>query len=105
MDQQRITPRSPRAALEPEQVQVPTRRSKRARHPLVVIGNAIITFLVLLVVGAGVGLFLGKQRFDAPGPLASEKVVNIPPSGVNDTADQLVRAGVIDHHSDDFLQI
>jgi UPF0755 protein len=96
MDQQRITPRSPRAALEPEQVQVPTRRSKRARHPLVVIGNAIITFLVLLVVGAGVGFFMGKQRFDAPGPLASEKVVNIPPSGVNDTADQLVRAGVID---------
>jgi UPF0755 protein len=97
MEQQRINPRSPRAALEPEHVQVPTRRSKRARHPLVIIGNAIITFVILLAVGAGVGLFYGKQRFDAPGPLASEKVVNIlPKSGIRDIADQLEREGVID---------
>ena len=95
MDQPRITPRSPRTALEPEQIRVPTRRSKRARHPLVIIGNAIITLLVLVVLAAGAGLFIGKQRFDAPGPLVTEKVVNIPPSGVNETADQLTRAGVI----------
>ena len=44
----RITPRSPRAALEPEHVPVPTRRSKRARNPLVIIGNAIFTLLILL---------------------------------------------------------
>jgi UPF0755 protein len=96
MEQRRINPRSPRAALEPEHVPVPTRRSKRARHPLVVAGNAVITFLILLVVGAGVGLFVGKQRFEAPGPLASEKVVNIPRGGIRDIADQLVREGVID---------
>lgn len=97
MDQKRINPRSPRAALEPEHVPVPTRRSKRARHPLVVAGNAIITFLVLLAVGVGVGLFVGKQRFDAPGPLAKEKIVNIlPRSGIRDIADQLEREGVID---------
>jgi UPF0755 protein len=96
MEQPRINPRSPRAALEPEHVPLPTRRSKRARHPIVIIGNAIITFLLLLVVGAGVGLFIGKQRFDAPGPLASDKVVNIPRGGTRDIADQLVREGVID---------
>ena len=96
MEQTRINPRSPRAALEPEHVQVPTRRSKKVRHPLVIIGNAIITFLVLVAVGAGVGFFVGKQRFDAPGPLPAEKVVNIPQGGVGDTADQLVRHGVID---------
>ncbi len=97
MDQPRINPRSPRAALEPEHVPVPTRRSKRARHPLVIIGNAIITFLVLLIVGVGAGLFIGKQRFDAPGPLASEKIVNIRlGTSFRDIADQLEREGVID---------
>ena len=39
-----ISPRSPRAALEPEQVPPPPRRSERARNPFVVVGNAIITF-------------------------------------------------------------
>jgi UPF0755 protein len=96
MEQKRINPRSPRAALEPEHVTVPTRRSKRARHPLVVAGNAVITFLILLAVGAGAALFIGKQRFDAPGPLASEKIVNIPRGGIRDIADHLVREGVIE---------
>ncbi len=96
MEQKRITPRSPRAALEPEHVPVPTRRSKRARHPLVVAGNAFITILVLLAVGIGGGLIVGKQRFEAPGPLASEKIVNIPRGGIRDIADQLQREGVID---------
>ena len=38
-----ISPRSPRAALEPEQVPPPPKRSDRARNPLVIAGNAIIT--------------------------------------------------------------
>lgn len=96
MEQRRPPPRSPRAALEPEHVQVPTRRSKRARHPLVVAGNAVITFLILLAVGAGVMLFVGKQRFEAPGPLASERIVNVQRGGIRDIADQLQREGVID---------
>jgi UPF0755 protein len=96
MEQKRITPRSPRAALEPERVPVPTRRSKRARHPLVIVGNAVITLFILLAVAVGFGLMIGKQRFEAPGPLMSEKVVNIPRGGVRDVADQLVREGVID---------
>ena len=40
---------------------------------------------------------LGKQRFDAPGPLAEDRVVNIPRgSGIRDIADVLMREGVID---------
>ncbi len=96
MEQRRINPRSPRAALEPEHVPVPTRRSKRARHPLVVAGNAFITIFILLAIAIGFGLMVGKQRFEAPGPLASEKIVNIPRGGIRDIADQLVREGVID---------
>jgi UPF0755 protein len=97
MEPNRITPRSPRTALEPERVPPPARRSKKARHPLVVIGNAIFTFLVLIaVVGGGVAV-LGKQRFEAPGPLADDKVVNIPRDlGIRQIADLLQQEGVID---------
>jgi UPF0755 protein len=97
MDQKRmIPPRSPLAALQPENVTVPTRRSKRVRHPLVIVGNAIITLLVLFLIAGGVTLFLGKQRFDEPGPLTDEMIVNIPPGhGIRDIADLLQRQGVI----------
>ncbi len=97
MEQNRISPRSPRVALEPERVPAPTRRSSRARHPLVVAGNAVFTILsLILIVGGGI-LLVGKQRFDARGPLAEDKVVNIPPRlGVRDVGDLLMREGVID---------
>ena len=78
-------------------VELPTRRSASARHPLVVIGNAIISIFVLLAVIAGVVLFIGKQRFEEPGPLPQDRVVNIPHgSGLRDIADVLTREGVID---------
>ena len=47
-----ISPRSPRAALEPEQVPPPPKRSERARNPFVVVGNAIITILLIAMIGA-----------------------------------------------------
>jgi UPF0755 protein len=90
-------PRSPRAALEPERVPVPARHSRRARHPVVLVGNAIFTLLVVLAIAVGAGLFIGKQRFEAPGPLPEDKVVNIPRGlGIRDIADLLQREGVID---------
>lgn len=93
----RITPRSPRSALEPETVDAPLRRSRSARHPLVVIGNAIFSLFVLLAVVGIAALVLGKQRFEMPGPLAADKIVNIPHgSGIRDIADVLQREGVID---------
>jgi len=95
----RITPRSPRAALEPEYVPVPTRRSKRVRNPLVIIGNAIFTLLILVVIGGGVAVVFGKLRFEAPGPLEADKIVTIPNrAGMVEIADLLQREGVIDEH-------
>jgi UPF0755 protein len=45
----------------------------------------------------GTALYIGRQRFEAPGPLASDKVVNIPRgAGIRDIADLLQREGVID---------
>jgi UPF0755 protein len=103
-EQKRITPRSPRAALEPEQVQVPTRRSKRARNPLVIVGNAIFTLLILVAIAGGVAFAVGKTRFEAPGPLDQEKIVNIPARlGILDIAELLRREGVIDEHPAIFL--
>jgi UPF0755 protein len=97
--EKRITPRSPRAALEPEQVTVPTRRSKRVRNPLVIVGNAIFTLLILAVIAAGAAIVFGKLRFEAPGPLEQDKIVNIPRSArVVEIADLLQREGVIDEH-------
>jgi peptidoglycan lytic transglycosylase G len=96
-DRPTLPPRSPRVALEPERVPLPKRRSTRARHPLVIVGNAIFMVLVLVAVTVGAALYVGKQRFDAPGPLSQEKVVNIPRGlGIRDIAMLLQREGVID---------
>jgi len=92
-----ISPRSPRAALEPEQVPPPPRRSERARNPFVVVGNAIITIVLLLLIGAGTTYYYGRQVLESPGPLKEDKVVNIPArAGKRDIADVLQREGVID---------
>jgi UPF0755 protein len=90
-------PRSPRAALEPEQVPMPARWSEGARHPLVMVGNAVFTALILLVITGGILFVVAKQRFEAPGPLEQDKIVNIPPRlSIRDIADLLVHEGVID---------
>ena len=76
---------------------MPTPRSKSARHPFVIIGNAIISILSCSPSLSGIALVAGKQRFDAPGPLSDDRVVNIPRGvGIRDIADVLAREGVID---------
>jgi len=98
LEARRLTPRSPRAALEPDRVPVPTRWSTGARHPLVIAGNAVFTILILVAIVGGVVFALAKHRYDAAGPLEADKVVNIPPrAGVRDIADLLVKEGVIEH--------
>jgi UPF0755 protein len=94
-----ISPRSPRAALEPEQVPPPPKRSDRARNPLVIAGNAIITIILVAMIGTGGVYVYGKQKIEAPGPLQEDKVVNIPArAGMTDIADILQREGVIDNN-------
>jgi UPF0755 protein len=92
-----ISPRSPRAALEPEQVPPPPKRSERARNPFVIVGNAIITLLLVGMIGVGGIYVYGKQLLEAPGPLREDKIVNIPArAGKGDIAEALQREGVID---------
>jgi UPF0755 protein len=97
MEKNSINPRSPRAALEPERVPQPQRRSKRARHPLVVAGNAVFTVLIVLALITGGVFVFGKQRFEAAGPLESDKLVTIPKGlGIRDISELLVQEGVIE---------
>jgi len=92
-----ISPRSPRAALEPEQIPPPPRRSERARNPFIVVGNAIITILLFVMIGAGAVYYYGRQVLETPGPLVEEKIVNIPQrAGKRDIADVLNKEGVTD---------
>ncbi len=92
-----ISPRSPRAALEPEQLPPPPKRSARARNPLVIAGNAIITVLLVAMIGAGGAYVYGRQALEAPGPLREDKIVNIPArAGKGDIAETLLKEGVID---------
>ena len=96
-EERRVAPRSPRAALEPEYVPEPKRPSRRARHPLVIAGNAILTILLVVGLAAGAIYSFGKQRLEAAGPLEAEKVVNIPRGlGLREIADLLAKENVIE---------
>ena len=92
-----ISPRSPRAALEPEQVPPPPKRSERARNPFVVVGNAIITIILISDDRRRRrSTVYGKQMLESPGPLQEDKIVNIPRAPASgDIADTLQREGVI----------
>jgi UPF0755 protein len=93
----RLPPRSPRTALEPEQVMMPMRQFKRAHNPFIMAANALLTLVLIVVVGGGIVFFVGKQRFDAAGPLTKDKMVMVPrSSGVADIAYLLADEGVID---------
>ena len=75
---------------------MPTRWSKSARHPLVIAGNAVFTTLIVVIVAGAIIFGVAKNKFDSPGPLQEDKVVNIPPKlGIRDIADLLVKEGVI----------
>ncbi len=94
---ERAAARSRREVSEPDRLEPPAPRSASARHPLVIAGNAVISILLILLVAGGYVLYLGKQRFEAPGPLRQDTVVNIPRgSGLRDISDILTRDGVID---------
>jgi UPF0755 protein len=98
VDPRPISARSPRAAAQPENVPMPSlsRPSRRSRNPFVIVGNLFLTLFFLIAICSGVGFVIGKQRFEAPGPLTEDRIVNVPRGGIRDTADLLMREGVID---------
>ncbi|MGQ7793963.1 endolytic transglycosylase MltG [Faunimonas sp. B44] len=93
----RISPKSPRQAIQPEKAPPMPPRSKRVRHPLVVALNFFIMVAVIGMVAVGAGLYFGKSRFVAQGPLGESKTVMIPRgTDLESIASLLKRQQVID---------
>jgi len=63
----------------------------------VIVGNAIITLLLISMIGAGAVYYYGRQVLETAGPLKEDKIVNIPQrAGKRDIAETLNREGVTD---------
>ena len=88
--------KSPRAALEPEAAPPPPPASRHARNQWVVIGNLIVTVLLIGLVGGLAGFLYARQAFVAPGPLQQDRAVFIERgSNAEQVAQTLERNGVI----------
>ena len=72
----RISPKSPRQAIQPEIAPPPPQRSQKAKHPLVVVLNFFLMIVVLVTLAAGAAVYFGKLRYTSPGPLTEPKSVS-----------------------------
>jgi UPF0755 protein len=74
------------------------RWSERAKHPMVVGGNAALSILLVALFLAAMFVEYGRQRFFGPGPLTADAVVVIPKGlGVRQIGDLLEEENVISH--------
>jgi len=93
----RISPKSPRQALQPEAAPPPPPRSQKAKHPLVVALNFVLMIVVLAVLAIGGAFYLGNGYFTRPGPLAEPtSIVVARGADLGTIASQLQRQNVID---------
>lgn len=89
-------PKSASEALRPSAGTPPPPRSRRSRNQVVVFLNFCLSLVILVLIGAGGIVYLGKREFERPGPLTETDTVLIRPnSGVSSIAAQLERAGII----------
>lgn len=96
-----IRPKSARQAIQPELAPPPPQPSRRAKHPLVIVLNFFVMGMVILSLAVGGGLYFGKTKFEAEGPLDENRTVMIPRgSNLDSIAGILKRASII---SSDFL--
>lgn len=91
-----IVPKTANEALRPEAGTPPPKRSRASRSQVVVFMNFLVTLVLLVIVGAGLALYFGKQAFNEPGPSANADTFLVKPNtGVQEIADQLERRGLI----------
>ncbi|WP_428642510.1 endolytic transglycosylase MltG [Roseibium sp.] len=93
----RIKPKSPREALQPEQAPAPPQRSRHVRNPFVILINMVITLTVFGLAAVGAALYIGKHKFEEPGPLSKETTVVISSgAGLSGITSRLTAEGIID---------
>jgi UPF0755 protein len=93
---QPIVPKTASEALRPETGTPPPRRSRASRSQLVVFMNFIVSSVILLVLAAGVAVFVGKREFESVGPSRTAETFQVKPnSGLIEIAEQLERRGLI----------
>ncbi len=93
---QPIVPKTASEALRPEKGTPPPKRSRKSRSQIVVFMNFLVSSVILVVLAAGVAVYLGKSEFDGPGP--SQTTANFlvkEKTGVAEIAEQLERRGLI----------
>ncbi|WP_349365236.1 MAG: endolytic transglycosylase MltG [Roseitalea porphyridii] len=91
-------PRSASQALRPQEgVEPPRRRRARAaRSQVVIFANFLFTLFVLALVGLGGAMYLGKVRFEQPGPLEASTTYMVRPGAtLIQIASGLERRGII----------
>lgn len=96
IDAGRFFPRSAREAIRPQQAPQPPGAAKIRRNPLVLIINGLISLVVFGFIIAAAAFFIGKQEFEAPGPLHQTRTVIVPQGeGLRLIARRLEREGII----------
>ncbi|GBU18583.1 MULTISPECIES: endolytic transglycosylase MltG [Methylobacterium] len=94
----RLSPRSPGEAIKPTAAPPPPDEPERRRGGLLATVSGLLTFAVVLALGAMIGLTIFHRQVREPGPLQADKVVVIPSrSGTAEIAEILQREGVIAH--------
>ncbi len=91
-----IVPKSPREAIEPEPAAPPPPASRHARKQWVVVGNAIFSTILLVMVVLGGAFWFGRQAFVTPGPLVQDRTVFIQRGSTTEQiGETLERNGVV----------
>jgi UPF0755 protein len=93
---QRMTPRSPKEALQPD-TPPPPPIPPSYRHPALSAMSGFLSFLLAIAIASVAGLIWSQHRLHEPGPLDTNKVVYIAPgTEVPDIIAALERDNVID---------
>ena len=93
----RMTPRSPKEALQPDTPPPPPPIPPSRRHPALSAMSGFLSFLLAMAIASIAGLIWSQHRLHEPGPLDTNKVVYIAPgTEVPDIIAALERDGVID---------
>lgn len=89
-------PRSPRQAIEPESVPEPPLDMNPKRSPIFVFFNGVISLIIFAIVLSAAVFYVGKQQFEAPGPLKQTRSVIVPRGEtLTQIARRLEREGVV----------